>query len=247
MHVSFLHYVVMLLHFSPLLRSTMQFFLWKRQVCPEFINVIIENNLSHESGDKSTLCNVAMKVFPLSSRICICTWPFCFARTWCPSATSMYLSVSSNDPEMKPETSGVMWQVATESIIQLVNCELSPYFSLERSSLLEIRSIDMYILWSSLFSPLLHARLKFSLKRTCFRRLSLSFGGLGNFAIMWSSDPHLNHFRGGHSICLWDETSTARDFSFSFLTLLKHFLQNDCYRHKMCTLSEHHVLLHYSY
>ena len=31
---------------------------------PEFINVMIENNLSHKSGAKSKLCNVAMKVSP---------------------------------------------------------------------------------------------------------------------------------------------------------------------------------------
>ena len=30
-------------------------------------------------------------------------------------------------------------------------------------------------------------------------------------------------FQGVRSICLLDETSTARDFSFSFLILLKHF------------------------
>ena len=96
----------------------------------------------------------------------------------------MYLFVSSNDPGMKSETYGVMWHVATESKIQLVNCELSPYFSLERSSLLDIRAIYAYILWSSLFLPLLRARLTFSLKRTCFHRFLLYFGGLGHFAIM---------------------------------------------------------------
>ena len=96
----------------------------------------------------------------------------------------MYLSVSSNDPGMKSETYGVMWHVDPEYKIQLVNCKLSPYFSLERSSLLDIRAIDAYILWSSLFLPLLHARLPFSLKRTCFLRFSLYFGGLGYFAIM---------------------------------------------------------------
>ena len=131
--------------------------------------------------------------------------------------------VSSNHPGMKSVTSGVIWHVDLGSKIQLVNCELSPYFSLERSSSLDIRDIDAYILWSSLFSPLSHARSPFSLRRTCLRRFSLSFGGLGNFAIMWSSDPHLKHFRGGHSEFLLDETSTARSFSFSFLILLKHF------------------------
>ena len=47
--------------------------LWKIQLCPEFINVMIENNQSHKSGAKSTLYNVAMKGFPLSLHICIRT------------------------------------------------------------------------------------------------------------------------------------------------------------------------------
>ena len=96
---------------------------------------------------------------------------------------------------MKSETSGVMWNVAPESKIQLVNCELSPYFSLLRSSLLDIRAIDTYIWWSSLFFPLSHERLPFSLKRTCFCHFLLSFGGLGHFEIMRSSDPHLQQLR----------------------------------------------------
>ena len=45
----------------------------KRQVCPEFINVMTKNNLSHKYGANSTLYNVAMNVFPLSSHICILT------------------------------------------------------------------------------------------------------------------------------------------------------------------------------
>ena len=40
--------------------------------------------------------------------ICMRTEPFCFAMTWCPSATSIYLSVSSNEPGIKSVTSGVM-------------------------------------------------------------------------------------------------------------------------------------------
>ena len=56
--------------------------------------------------------------------------------------------MSSNN-ERKSETSGVMWHVAPESKTQLVNCKLSLYFSLERSSLLDIFAIDVYILWSS--------------------------------------------------------------------------------------------------
>ena len=131
---------------------------------------MIENNLLHKSGAKSTLCNVAMKGFPLLSFVFICAWPFCFTVTWCLSATSMYFSVSYNDTGMKSKFSGVMWHVAPEYKIQLVNCELSSKFSFEHSSLLDIRAIDAYILWSLLFLPLLHARLTFSLKRTCFWR-----------------------------------------------------------------------------
>ena len=168
------------------------------------------------------LYNVAMKVFLLLSKTFIRTCPFCFAVTWCTSATPMYISVSYNDPGMKYETDGVMWHVAPEYKIQLVYCQLSPYFSLFRSSLLDIRAIDAYILWSSLFSSLLHARLPFSSKRTCLCRFSLSFGGLGHFTIIWSSDPHLKHFRGGRSEFLLDETPTARAFSFPCLILLAH-------------------------
>ena len=80
----------------------------------------------------------------------------------------------------------------------------------------------------------------FSLKSTCLCRFSLSFGGFGNFTIMWSSDPHLKHFRG-------DDTPTAQYFSFPFLILLKHFPQNDCYLQKMCTLPEHNVLSNFVY
>ena len=96
----------------------------------------------------------------------------------------MYLSVSSNDLGIKFETSGVMWHVASESKIQLVNDELTPYFTLLRLSLLDILAIYAYIFWSLLFLPLFHAQLPFSLKHTCFCRFSLSFGGLGNFVIM---------------------------------------------------------------
>ena len=96
----------------------------------------------------------------------------------------MYLSVSSNVPGIKSETPGVMCHVAPEYKIQLVNCELSPYFTLLRSSFIDIRAIDAYILWSSLFLPLSHAQLTFSLKITFFCRFSLSFGGLGHFVIM---------------------------------------------------------------
>ena len=111
---------------------TVQNPLWKRQLCPAFINVIIEINLSHKSGAKSTLYNVAMNVFPLSSHICIRTWPFCFAVTWCLSATSMYLSVSSNYPEMKSVTSGDSLQL-TNWILDLgARWNMSPEVTSDR-------------------------------------------------------------------------------------------------------------------
>ena len=48
---------------------TVQSTFLNKQVCPRFINIIIENYPSYSSGAKSTLCNVAMKVYPLSSHI----------------------------------------------------------------------------------------------------------------------------------------------------------------------------------
>ena len=46
-------------------KYTVQNPLWKRQVCPAFINVMIENNLSHKFDANSTLYKVAMNVFPI--------------------------------------------------------------------------------------------------------------------------------------------------------------------------------------
>ena len=67
----------------------------------------------------------------LSSHIFIWTCPFYFSMMWRPSATSIYLSVSYKEPGIKSETCGVIWHVAPESKIQLVNCELSPKSLLE--------------------------------------------------------------------------------------------------------------------
>ena len=154
---------------------TMKNPLWNKQVCPKLINVIMENNPSHRYGAKITLCNIAIKVYPLLSHIFIHTCHFCFAVTWCPSANSMFLSVFYNEPGIKSETCGVIWHVAHESKIQLVNCELSPKSLIEHSSLLDIPTIDAYIFWSLLFSLLSYSlcdsRLPFSLKRTWFSSL----------------------------------------------------------------------------
>ena len=96
-------------------------------------------------------------------------------------------------------------------------------FPLGHSSLPDIRAIYAYIFWSLLFSPLSHAQLPFSLKRTSFRRFSFYFGGFRNFAIMWSSDPYLKYFQGVHSVCLLSESPAARAFSFPSLILLNFF------------------------
>ena len=136
-------------------KYTVQNPFWNKQACPKFINVILENNLSHISGAKSTVWNVAMKVSPLSSHIFIWICTFYFSVTWCPSATSIYLSLSYNDPRIKYEPCGLIWHVAPESKIQLVNCKLSPRSLLELLPLPKIRAIYAYIYCLLSFSLLL--------------------------------------------------------------------------------------------
>ena len=110
----------------------------------------------HRSGAKSTLCNVAIKLSPLSLHIFIHSCHFCFAVTWCPSTTLICSSVFFYRSEVKSETCGVRWHVALESKIQLVNCELSPTLLLGHSSLSDIGAIDAYIFWSLLFLLMSH-------------------------------------------------------------------------------------------
>ena len=107
--------------FSLVPKYTVQNPFQNKLVCPKLINVLIENNLSHRSGAKSTLCNAPIKLSLLSSNIFIRACPFCFTVTWCLSATSMCIHVSSNKPGIQPQTSGVIWHVAPEYKIQLVN------------------------------------------------------------------------------------------------------------------------------
>ena len=78
------------------------------QVCPEFINIIMENNQSQKYGANSTLYNVAMKGFPLFSRIFIITSPIFFAVMKCPSAILIYLYVSTNETGIKSKIYVVM-------------------------------------------------------------------------------------------------------------------------------------------
>ena len=110
-----------------------------------------------------------------------------------------------------------------------------------------MRAIYSYIFWSLLFLLLSHARLPFSLKSTYFHRFSFSFGGFRNFAIRWSSYPHLKHYRGVRSVCLLSESPAARAFSFSCLILLNNFSAEWLDLHKRCTFSEHCLLYHYLY
>ena len=86
----------------------------------------MEKNQFHKSGANITLYNVSTKGFPLLSHIFIWTYPVCFDVTKFPSTNSINLSISTNDSGIKYEISGVMLQVAPESKIQLVSCELSP-------------------------------------------------------------------------------------------------------------------------
>ena len=201
--------------------------LWNKQVCPEFINVIFEISCRINLVPKVSCVTLHWKDLHDCHTFLFVLDIFCFYVTWCPYATSMCLSVSSNETGIKSETSGVMWHVAPESKIQSANCKLSPKFPLGHSSLLDMRAIDAYIFCSLLFSVLLCARLTFSLKITCFRHVSLSFGGFGHFTMRWSSDPHLKHFWGVRYDRLLFEAPAVRAFSFSCLSYWKTFLQSN--------------------
>ena len=72
--------------YSLLQKKIVQNPLWEIQVCPEFINVIMENNPSHKYGANSTLYNVAIQGFPLLPLIFIWTSPICLAVKKCLSA-----------------------------------------------------------------------------------------------------------------------------------------------------------------
>ena len=78
----------------------------------------------HKSGDNIMLYDVAIKGFPFLSHIFIWTSSVCFALSLYSSETLIYLSVSTNEPGIKSEISGVIWQVLSESKIQLVSCDI---------------------------------------------------------------------------------------------------------------------------
>ena len=130
----------------------------------------------------------------------IWTFPFWFAMTWCPSATSIYLSVSSNVTKIKYETCSIILHVATSSKIQLVYWKISPNSLSERLSLTYIRAIDAYVFWSLSLSPFsdsfCNARLPRLSKQTCFFCFYISLGGFGSLSIRWCTYLHLKHLRG---------------------------------------------------
>ena len=67
---------------------------------------------------------------------------------------NIYRFVSSNEPGIKPEAGDVMQHVATESIIQLVNYEISPKSLLELFPLPDIRAMYECIFLFLSLSPL---------------------------------------------------------------------------------------------
>ena len=155
----------------------------------------------------------------------------------CPFETSIYLSISTSDPGTKYETSGVMWQVALESKIQLVSYELSPKYILGVSTLEDIRAIDAYIFWDLFCSKFLSYALYiyFYLYVQVFglyvfqKTLFSIFPGPGKSVIQWSSDPHLKHLFGFILLCSVHLLLGLRElkyelnflFPFPFLCCLK--------------------------
>ena len=75
----------------------------------------MENSKLHKYGSNITLYNVAINGLPSLSHILIWTYPVGFYVSKCPSATSMYLSDSTNKSIIKFEISGVMWQFTPDS------------------------------------------------------------------------------------------------------------------------------------
>ena len=151
--------------------------------------------------------------FILSSRIFILTSPVCFTVTKFLSATSIYLSISSNDTSTKSEISGFVWQVAPDSKIQLVSCKLSPEYLLGIYALEDICDIDVYFLFDyfyfSLFSDVLFIFVDlyaWVLWISAFQfNLFSKVSGFRPFEMKLSSNPHMTHilvFRPIRSVCL---------------------------------------------
>ena len=171
----------------------------KNQVCTKFINLITEDDKSHKSFSNSTSYNLAMKDFPLLSCIFIWDSPVCFSVKKCPSSTTMYLYVSTNDPSTKYEISGVMWQVTSDSKTQLVSCEMSPKYFLGFPHC-NTYVPQRHLLWYVLFSDVLSIFVYLYARYLGFYMFQWSFffkvSGFGQFAMKTSSNPHLKHVFG---------------------------------------------------
>ena len=209
----------------------------------------MENNLLHRSGAKSTLLNVTINGFSLLSHIFIWAFHFCFAVTWCPSVTSICLSISSNKHGIKPETCGTIWHVDTESKIQSVNYKLSPKYLLGIFSLPDIRAIDAYIFWSLLFLPFSNyfcdARLPLSLKRTGFCHFSLYLGGFGHLTIRRYLDLHLKNFSRFTFSLLLVQITGRTSFLLLLYDLFERFTAEWLAPPKKFTFSRQYFLSHY--
>ena len=101
------------------------------------------------------------------------------------------------------EIDGAVWQVAPESKIQLVGCELSPKTFLILSTLEDICAKYMYIFCESICSVFLSKTSSiFRFVRTSFQLVCVPknclfwISGFGKSAFQWFSDPHLKHLFG---------------------------------------------------
>ena len=144
-----------------------------------------------------------MKFFTLLSHIFIWNSPVCFAvtliQTQSPSSNSIYLSIYTNETGIKSEISGVMLQVAPESKIQLVSCEIYQKSLLGISALEDIFYIDAYIIcdlfWYLLLSGAFSIFVNIYAQVLGFYVFQWTFppevSSFGKKLMRWFSDPHL--------------------------------------------------------
>ena len=137
-----------------------------------------------------------------------------------------FLSVSFNEHRIQYETYDVIWHVAPEYNIQMVNWELSPKSLLELLSLSDIRAIDTYTFWSLSLSPFsgsfCDARLSISLKRMLFRHFFVIFRWFRKFINDMVHRYASKIFERCTFSTLFVQITRCAIFSLSFLFFLKH-------------------------
>ena len=158
----------------------------------------------------------------------------------------MYFSVYTSDIGTKYEIYGVTWQVAPESKIQFISCEISPKYLLGIFMLEDIRAIDTYISVTCFFlysCPIiyiffvdLYAQVFFfnSFQWNIFSE----FYGFREYVIQWSSYPHPNNvfgFQFLRSVRLFLGLHELKDelnllFIFSFICWFFSFLCDPTHR-----------------